>query len=82
MKEESNTVIVGGYSNLPITNQSVSYVKKKYKIPNGVVVIPKFEKEFNCKVTKLEEKESPFDVKYEIRFQSEEEKVMFLLKFA
>jgi hypothetical protein len=64
------------------SNNAASYVREKYNIDLRVPIVVQFEKEFNCILDFGDMCIDGYTAPNWIQFETEQEKVMFLLRFA
>jgi hypothetical protein len=72
--------LVKGYGD--VSDNAARFVRAKYGIPNDGILSTAFEKEFNCILDFGNDKEDAWTAPLWIQFETEEEKTLFLLRFA
>jgi hypothetical protein len=63
------------------SEHAARFTRDKYSIPFDETIVPKFEAEFNCILDFGKDKPDAYMYPDWIQFETEQEKVMFLLRF-
>jgi hypothetical protein len=65
-----------------VSDNAARFVRTKYGIPNDEILSPYFEKEFNCILDFGNDKEDAWTAPLWIQFETDEDKTLFVLRFA